>query len=105
MKKIELTGISNREDFFCLTISKSDLYYPFLFKLLKHFDEEIPDIQNEKGNSPNILDEEDTYTFYGKNNLNIIEVIGKNKIFLFIITDLRDKLSDFIQKNSKYLRI
>ena len=105
MKKPKVTAISNREDYFCITTEKDSNHYPFLFSLLKHFGEKIPDIQDYMGRDPDITKEEDSYSFYGEKNISIIHVIGKDKVFLFMKTDRREELSQFILDNANIAKV
>ena len=103
MKKPKVTAISNRDDYLCITTEKDSNHYPFLFSLLKHFGEKIPDIQDYMGRDPDITKEEDFYAFYGKKNISIIKVVGHKKIFLFMKTDRRVELSQFILDNTEFV--
>ncbi|MFP4656123.1 MAG: hypothetical protein ACLFNK_00920 [Candidatus Woesearchaeota archaeon] len=103
-QKVKVNGISNREDYLCITTEKDSNHYPFLFNLLKHSGEKIPDIQDEEGKDPDITKEEDYYAFYGKNNISIMKVVGHKKIFFFMKTEERDKLSQFIMENTEFVK-
>jgi len=104
MEKQKIVGISNREDYVELILKKDKTYYPFLFNLLKKLNIEIPDIQDYMGNELNILEERDSSMIFGKNSNKIYEVIGHEKIFLFVQTELREELAKFIQKNCKFIK-
>jgi hypothetical protein len=105
MEKQKIKGISNRDDYVKLILKKEETYYPFLFKLLKKLNIEIPDIQDYMGNDPNILEEKDSSMVYGEGLNKIYEVIGCDDIFLFIHTELRKELTNFIQENSEFIQV
>ena len=97
---IQITAISNREEQICYKIKKSSEFYAFLFDLLKEFNEKLPDIQDEKGNSPDIFKEVDTYSFQKGESIGITQVTGKEHVFLIIKTKQREKLNEFIKNNT-----
>ena len=104
MAKQKIIGISNREEYVNLTLKKEKTYYPFLFSLLRLLNIKIPDIQDYMGNDPNILEEKDSSITYGEKPDIIYEVIGCDQIFLFIHTESREKLSEFIQENCEFTK-
>ncbi len=101
MQKQIITAISNRDKAICYTIEKNESYFRFLFLLLKDFNLKIPDIYDGSGNLPDI-NQNDTYTFYGNKDIDIVEVFGKDRIFLIIETDLRDRLTKFMETNCEF---
>ena len=105
MEKQKIIGISNRDDYVELILEKQELYYTFLFKLLEILGIKIPDTQDYMGNDPKIIEEKDSSMTYGEKRNKIFEVIGCDKIFLFIQTESREKLTAFIQENGEFIKI
>lgn len=103
-EKQKVVGISNSDDYVQLILKKEETYYPFLFSLLKELHIAIPDIQDYMGKDPNIIEEKDSSIVYGEKSNNIYEVIGCDQIFLFIHTELREQLSEFIQENCEFIK-
>ena len=104
MTKQKIVGISNREDYIELILDKNEDYYNFLFDLLRNLNIKIPDIQDYMGNNPKIMEETDSSMVYGEKSNKIFEVIGCNKIFLYIQTELRENLTTFIQDNCEFIK-
>lgn len=106
MEKLEILAISNKEDYICYTLDKSKFYYTFLMNLLKEFNvKHIPDFYgDENGQLPNTLEIIDSQYSFEDDKISIIHVIGHKKIFLFIKTDLRDKLNNFMDKNCEFVQ-
>lgn len=104
MEKQKIVGISNREDYVELILEKQEPYYTFLFKLLETLGIKIPDIQDYMGNDPKIMEEKDSSMTYGEKKNQIFQVIGCDKIFLYIQTESREKLTTFIQDNCEFIK-
>ena len=100
---IEITAISNTEKFICYKIKKSNDFYHFFLGLFKEFEGEIPDIQDNMGNNPNIFEKEDSYSYFDNENFEIIQFIGKDYVFLFIKTNQKEKLNQYVKKNSEFI--
>ncbi len=104
MMQQKIFGISNNDDYLELILKKDTNYYQFLFDLLKEIKIPIPDLQDYRGNDPKPLEIIDSSMTYGTKSNKIFQVIGKDRIFLFIQTELRDKLTTFIQENCEFIK-
>ena len=103
MEKQILTSISNRENFICYTLKKSESYYEFLFGLLDALGIQKPDLYDGMtGKLPDVYEEIDEYFPYENEDSEIIEFMGKDKIFLVIRTKHMDKLREFIENNTEF---
>ncbi|MFH0752345.1 MAG: hypothetical protein V1914_01980 [archaeon] len=103
MEKQTVYAISNKENYTCYKLGKKASYYEFLFSLLKTFNAEIPDLYDEKGKLPDI-ERKDIQSSYGNDDIEIIEVIGDKRIFLIIKTEQKDKLREFMEKNTEFVK-
>ena len=103
MEKQKIIGISNREEYICYTLDKNEFYYAFLTNLLKEFDvKHIPDFYDDAGKLSNPISEFDSMFYWDDNSISIIHVIGYERIFLFVKTNLRDKLNKFMENNCEF---
>lgn len=97
-------GINKRKECVRLIWRKEKTYYPFLFKLLSLLEIRKPDFQDEKGNNPDIMEKYDKSYFYTGESDTVYEVVRYEKIFLFIHTDLRDELGEFVLENCEFVK-
>jgi len=100
MEKVKITSISNYEDVIVLEIKKEKSYYKFLYELFKQFNNE--DLYYLKDDD--IFKEKDVYTYYPGDNVNVVEIIGQEKIFFVIRTKQRDELIKYLKENSEFVK-
>lgn len=104
MTKQKTLGIDNAENYLRLTLRKEKTFIPFLRDLLEVLDIEYHRIEDYMGNPRNILETEDKSFVWSSENSSVYEIIGNQKIFLFIHTDKREKLKDFILEYCDFVK-
>lgn len=104
MEKQKVLGISNREIGICYTLEKKSSFYEFLLSLLKELEvEQVPDLYDGV-KLPNATKEVDSYFYWDDPNVSVTSIIGANKIFLIVKTEQKDKLREFMEKNTEFAK-
>ena len=115
INKIKILGIGNKEKYNYIIIKKNKHFFKWLYNILQNAFDYVPDLDKEeyidknnkfiskKKNITNYFDKHESHEF---NNARIDIFYGKEKIFLTIITSLknRKKIMDNLEKYSEFIK-
>ncbi|MFH0752331.1 MAG: hypothetical protein V1914_01910 [archaeon] len=105
MEKQKILGLSNRGEIgICYILEKKSSFYEFLLSLLKELKvEQVPDLYDGT-DLPDAKKEVDTYFYWDDPNVSVTSIVATNKIFLIIRTEQKDKLHEFMEKNTEFVK-
>jgi len=99
VRKATMLGISNRTDEVLFTFKKNILY-DTLFELFKKEYKLDRFMYQEPGEKRKISKFTDQHNWVKQRGIKVEEFIGKNKVFLLVISKKKSKIVQFISKNS-----